>query len=89
MKIYYTSKVKDNNFNWIDKRIDISVEGAIESTLEHTYADGTVERLQEQIDNQKKFIAALVQRLYDTDRLSAEFIKEQIDYGFKVEGIGI
>jgi hypothetical protein len=85
MKIYYTRKAKDDNFSWIDKRIDVSVETAISSTLEHTYADGTVERLQEQIDNQKKLIAALVQRLYDTDRLSAEFIKEQIDYDFTVD----
>lgn len=67
------------------QRIDVTVADAIEQHLDNSYADGSIERLQDLIHIQQKFIAALVQRLYDTDRISAEFIKEHLDYQLTVE----
>lgn len=82
MKITYP---KTNYKTRQAEMVECSVEDAIKSTLDEYHADGSMERLQELINNQRDMMAALIQRLYDTDRLSAEFIKEQIKYSFTVD----
>lgn len=63
---------------------EVSVEDAIRGSLKPLYDEGTIGRLQEQIDNQTEAFAKLVAGLAERG-LHSDVIKSMLSYRYEVE----
>ena len=55
-----------------------SVERSVENKLQDTFADGKLEELKDELENQRDFIAKLTELLFDAKIISKEDLLEKL-----------
>lgn len=66
-------------------RVEVPLENALRESLEHSSAEGQLERLRDILDNTNKAVILLFKRAAAGERVTAEDIDGMLSYHYEVE----
>lgn len=78
-------KITREHWNGEKGRVETSVSDAIEGSVSHTNSEGSIERLQEQVDTLAKIVGVVVEALTYNKSLTSDDLANMLSWNYRVE----